>query len=284
MPVSASRPMPRSPSNGPTTCCWPDGSSPGFCLNRRSRSKGELDWLVLGLGVNLVTYPPNAAYPATALSATGVEIAPDAMLAALARSFLGWYEQWRGGEGFERLREAWLDRAHRLGQRLLVRLPEAELAGTFAGLDADGALLLDTPSGRRRISAGEVFPAEILGDIMLLAINANNTNTVFAVWEGDRLAGAWRSLDRLEADGGRICRMAGSSLEPRGAVAREASREHHRERGARGEFQPYQAVPGLLRLDSAHGRRSGRESGHEVARGPARRSRRRPAHQFRGGP
>jgi len=27
---------------------------------------------------------------------------------------------------------------------------------------------------------------------MLLAINANNTNTVFAVWEGDRLHGAWR--------------------------------------------------------------------------------------------
>jgi len=28
---------------------------------------------------------------------------------------------------------------------------------------------------------------------MLLAINANNTNTVFAVWEGDGLKGAWRA-------------------------------------------------------------------------------------------
>src|SRR5579872_2949450 len=28
---------------------------------------------------------------------------------------------------------------------------------------------------------------------MLLAINANNTNTVFALWDGDRLAGAWRA-------------------------------------------------------------------------------------------
>jgi type III pantothenate kinase len=28
---------------------------------------------------------------------------------------------------------------------------------------------------------------------MLLAINANNTNTVFAVWDGDRLAGIWRA-------------------------------------------------------------------------------------------
>src|SRR5438105_5902198 len=28
---------------------------------------------------------------------------------------------------------------------------------------------------------------------MLLAINANNTNTVFAVWDGAHLAGAWRA-------------------------------------------------------------------------------------------
>jgi type III pantothenate kinase len=28
---------------------------------------------------------------------------------------------------------------------------------------------------------------------MLLAINANNTNTVFAVWDGDRLMGSWRA-------------------------------------------------------------------------------------------
>ena len=28
---------------------------------------------------------------------------------------------------------------------------------------------------------------------MLLAINANNTNTVFAVWDGARLTGAWRA-------------------------------------------------------------------------------------------
>ena len=28
---------------------------------------------------------------------------------------------------------------------------------------------------------------------MLLAINANNTNTVFAVWDGDTLRGSWRA-------------------------------------------------------------------------------------------
>jgi biotin-(acetyl-CoA carboxylase) ligase len=39
-----------------------------------------------------------------------------------------------------------------------VRLPTETREGVFAGLDADGALLLDTGSGRQRIAAGEVFP------------------------------------------------------------------------------------------------------------------------------
>lgn len=33
---------------------------------------------------------------------------------------------------------------------------------------------------------------------MLLAINANNTNTVFAVWDGDRLDGAWRTATEFK--------------------------------------------------------------------------------------
>ena len=57
------------------------------------------------------------------------------------------------------IRAAWLERAVGLGGGLRVRLPHDTLAGIFAGLDSDGALLLDAASGRRRIEAGEVFPA-----------------------------------------------------------------------------------------------------------------------------
>jgi BirA family biotin operon repressor/biotin-[acetyl-CoA-carboxylase] ligase len=40
-----------------------------------------------------------------------------------------------------------------------VRLEQATLDGRFCDLDGDGALLLDLPEGRRRIAAGEIFPA-----------------------------------------------------------------------------------------------------------------------------
>ena len=40
-----------------------------------------------------------------------------------------------------------------------MRLPGEEASGRFAGLDEDGALLLEDGGTRRRIGAGDVFPA-----------------------------------------------------------------------------------------------------------------------------
>jgi BirA family biotin operon repressor/biotin-[acetyl-CoA-carboxylase] ligase len=56
------------------------------------------------------------------------------------------------------VREAWLARAAGLGGPIRVRLDSAELTGTFAGIDADGALMLTLADGHeRRITAGDVF-------------------------------------------------------------------------------------------------------------------------------
>ena len=129
----------------------------GILLESEAQPDGRLAWLVLGIGINLATYPVNAAYPATALSATGADVAPERMLSALGHHFLSWHERWQQGRGFATVRESWLARAQRLGQEIRVRLPRAELAGVFAGLDQDGALLLQTQAGARRIDAGEVF-------------------------------------------------------------------------------------------------------------------------------
>jgi len=131
----------------------------GILLESQAKPDGGLAWLVLGIGINLATYPVGVDYPATALSATGVEATPATMLAALARHFLGWYQRWDRGNGFAALRTAWLARAHGLGQSIRVRQGAAGLQGTFLDLDSDGALRLETISGIRRIEAGEVFPA-----------------------------------------------------------------------------------------------------------------------------
>ena len=130
----------------------------GILLESEGDPGGGVRFVVLGIGVNLGSYPTDSEFPATSLKAAGRDAAPEAFLAALAPAFLVWYERWRR-DGFVGLRQAWLDRAAGLGQALRARLPGETVEGRFAGLDDDGMLLLDGPAGRRRIAAADVFPA-----------------------------------------------------------------------------------------------------------------------------
>ena len=86
-----------------------------------------------------------------------VGITPRLMVTEITRRFAEWVAVWRE-RGFAPIRAAWLSRAAGLGEVIQVRLERATLDGRFLDLDADGALLLGTPSGARRIAAGEVFP------------------------------------------------------------------------------------------------------------------------------
>ena len=64
-----------------------------------------------------------------------------------------------GTDGFAPIREGWLARAAGLGAEIRVRLERATLFGRFLDLDEGGSLVIDTAEGRRRIAAGELFPA-----------------------------------------------------------------------------------------------------------------------------
>jgi BirA family transcriptional regulator, biotin operon repressor / biotin---[acetyl-CoA-carboxylase] ligase len=143
---------------------WPNdvllaGRKTAGILLESEAEGGALRFLVLGIGVNLASYPEETAYPATSLVAAGAEVAPEAFLEALAPAFLVWYERWRQA-GFAPLRRKWLERAFGLGQALLANLPGERVDGRFAGLDEEGRLLLDHPAGMRRIAAAEVFPTD----------------------------------------------------------------------------------------------------------------------------
>jgi BirA family biotin operon repressor/biotin-[acetyl-CoA-carboxylase] ligase len=112
---------------------------------------------VIGIGINLVAHPDLPERPATHLGAHGVAPDPETLLAAIAPAHAGWLEVWAEGRGFAAVREAWLARCGALGQRLSVNTGRETIEGTFCGVDADGALLLQDASGRERcFSFGDV--------------------------------------------------------------------------------------------------------------------------------
>ena len=130
----------------------------GILLESQAKGEGGLDWLVIGMGINVASFPRDAEYPATSLRAAGAaNVTVPVLLEAVAGCFYLWHERWRE-EGFAPLRAAWLERASGLGETIRVRLPGEETSGRFAGLDAEGALLLEEGTRLRRIAAGEVFP------------------------------------------------------------------------------------------------------------------------------
>ena len=113
---------------------------------------------IIGLGVNLAGHPEGTERPATSLPAAGIAAPPAAEFAEhLAATFAVTRADWRN-YGFAGVRAAWLARAAGVGAKLEARLGSETLTGTFAGLAADGALLLTlTDASVRTIHAGEVF-------------------------------------------------------------------------------------------------------------------------------
>lgn len=115
------------------------------------------DTVIVGIGVNLGAAPELPDRRTIALSALGPAPDRDSFAGALAASFDRELERWRT-YGLDPLLRRWQQVAHPVGSALAVHEPGgATLAGTFAGLAADGSLLLRLEDGAiRPIHAGDV--------------------------------------------------------------------------------------------------------------------------------
>jgi len=115
------------------------------------------DWLVIGIGLNVLHHPESGLYPSTSLLAVGAhDKALDDILEWLLRNLSHWCGIMQQ-QGFAPIRAAWLK--HAVKGRLSVRLPNEMVVGEFAGLDERGNLRLYLADGSERaIASGDVFP------------------------------------------------------------------------------------------------------------------------------
>ena len=114
------------------------------------------EWLVVGIGLNVLHSPQNPLYPSTSLSAEKAEIPSlEDILTNILKAFGAWYDR-MDVEGFAPIRAAWLARARKGCVR--VRLDQGELQGQFVDLDENGALRLLLVDGTEKsVNTGDVF-------------------------------------------------------------------------------------------------------------------------------
>ena len=115
----------------------------------------EDDATIIGIGLNVLQAPTNASYKTTTIVANGgiasVDGARDILLSRITSHLTIWRT-----DGFAAIRRLWLNRSYPIGATIRANSGGVPIMGEFAGLDNDGALLLDTPIGRQRIVAGDV--------------------------------------------------------------------------------------------------------------------------------
>lgn len=130
----------------------------GILLESAVSADGRVEHVVIGTGINVAAAPPTtaASYPTASLHDLGDGRDAPAVLRAYLQALAARLQQWR--QGFTGTRADWLSRAAWLGERVAVSLGHERVEGRFAGLDVDGALLLQPDGGDvRRIVSGEVF-------------------------------------------------------------------------------------------------------------------------------
>lgn len=155
------------PGDDEIACKWPNdvllnGKKLGGILLESFTMADDLgrerQWVVVGVGINVDSFPEHVMFPATCLREAGVEIiSAKIVLSRFIYNFIGHYDTW-AQSGFKPLHQAWTKRAYKIGHPVDVIIGEQKIEGMFDGIDPSGRMLVRQDSGAvTGIAAGDVF-------------------------------------------------------------------------------------------------------------------------------
>jgi BirA family transcriptional regulator, biotin operon repressor / biotin---[acetyl-CoA-carboxylase] ligase len=118
----------------------------------------HIEWLVIGIGVNIRSAPEISNYKTTCLADEGIDISTlDFFIHNFMQNFQKYY-YYLTSQGFIAIKELWLNRAKSLGKTIIANSNQNRVVGIFDGIDDYGNLQLIIASGEKiKISSGEVF-------------------------------------------------------------------------------------------------------------------------------
>lgn len=138
---------------------WPNdvlvgGKKVGGVIAESGWSGGEVEFALLGIGVNVNNPPPEDLPDATSLAMElGEDVDMESLLQCLLErlgNLLPYLE-----DDPNKILQFWRRRSQTLGKRVEVTMDSGEIVlGLAIDIDPDGALILETEGGRRKVVAG----------------------------------------------------------------------------------------------------------------------------------
>ncbi len=134
---------------------------PNDCLIDGAKFSGILAELhdttmILGMGLNVLHEPSHLPYAATCLAAYVHHITVEQTFETLQIKLKKWLQIWDQSLGFRHIHRAWEARCDAIGHPISLDTGQAILHGTFAGLAADGGLVLNQNTVTTVHHAGDV--------------------------------------------------------------------------------------------------------------------------------
>jgi BirA family biotin operon repressor/biotin-[acetyl-CoA-carboxylase] ligase len=148
-----------------TAIKWPndiyvEGKKLGGILTEFSLGQGDIDYVVLGLGLNVNWSPDqteDVSNPATSiLSETGSKISRDDLLVTILRIFEVYYQEVLSGE-IDDFYRTWNEASMIIGRDVEIVSPKDRTHGKALRIDRTGALVIRDRAGKeQKIISGEV--------------------------------------------------------------------------------------------------------------------------------
>ncbi len=145
-------------------CKWPNDvlinekKASGILIESNAGSGMKCDFIVIGIGLNLKNFPPDARFPATSvLDETSSLVKVTAAFRVLSRALQQRIDSWRPNDVGSMIEE-WRACGWGIGMRREIRTNNESFFATLEGVDDTGGLSLRLDDGTMRcLYAGEVF-------------------------------------------------------------------------------------------------------------------------------
>jgi BirA family biotin operon repressor/biotin-[acetyl-CoA-carboxylase] ligase len=114
------------------------------------------EYLIIGIGININSFPPDLSNIADKLQNYFPTIAAEEMLEKFLDEFDILYKNWRDF-GFKNFRQLWRQNAYNLNQEITIKPNNNETRGIFKDIDDEGNLLLEINQKIHKFNCGDVI-------------------------------------------------------------------------------------------------------------------------------